>query len=132
MTKEEHIGYWRKLAETDLGMARDLLAGKKHLHYCLYFGHMSLEKLLKALIVQNAGKTPPKAHNLVFLAEKAQISLDDAMQALLEVINSFNLEARYPDYKLSFYRKCNVSFVRKQMRSIEEVYRWLETKFHQK
>ncbi|RMD92539.1 MAG: HEPN domain-containing protein [Calditrichaeota bacterium] len=129
MTIKEHIAYWRTLAERDLGVARDFLAAQKNLHYCLYFGHMSLEKLLKGLVVQATGKTPPKIHNLLILAEKAQLPLDDEKHKLLDLFNSFNLEARYPDYKLSFYRKCTPSFTREQMRLVEEVYQWLETKF---
>lgn len=105
------------------------MAGKKNLHYCLYFGHMSLEKLLKGLVVQATGETPPKIHDLVKLARHAILKLDENMLETLKLFNSFNLEARYPDYKLSFYKLCTLDFTTEKFKQIEEVYSWFSAQF---
>lgn len=68
MTKDEHIDYWLKSADRDLSVAESLFQAKKH-DWCLFVGHLVLEKTLKAIFVDNnENKVPPKTHNLVKLA----------------------------------------------------------------
>lgn len=50
--------------------------------------------------------TPPMTHRLIFLAETAEMDLSEKQIELLEIVTDFNLEARYPDEKFSFYKKC--------------------------
>jgi len=46
--------------------------------WCLFVGHLALEKLLKALFVdQHENDMPPKIHNLVRLAELSSIGLNE-------------------------------------------------------
>jgi len=44
----------------------------------------------------------------------------------LETITDFNLEARYPDEKFSFRKKCTKEFTGKYLKEIGEVKKWLE------
>lgn len=44
---------------------------------------------------------------------------------LLEIITDFNLEARYPDEKFSFYKKCTRDFTYQYLQQIEEMRIWL-------
>ena len=50
---------------------------------------------------------PPKIHNLVRLSELCKINLNDSQKFYLDKINDFNLETRYPNFKMEFYKKCN-------------------------
>ena len=43
----------------------------------------------------------------------------------LETITDFNLEARYPDERFSFKRKCTREFTETYLHKIEEIRRWL-------
>ena len=70
-------------------------------------------------------KTPPFSHNLSYIAEKASIDMSDKKIDLLEEISDYNLEARYPDEKLSFYKKCTLDFTSAKMQQIEEMREWL-------
>ena len=128
-TVQEHADYWRKLANSDLEVARRMLKSGKDLHYCLFFGHMSVEKLLKGLVVVKTHKTPPPIHDTVRLAKKASIFLDEEKLMRFDKFNSFNLDARYPDYKLSFYKKCTPEFAKENFSQIEEAFEWLEKQF---
>ena len=56
---EKQINYWLTSAEYDLPVA-DSLYAKKHFSWCLFIGHLVVEKVLKALYVQNNKKIPPK------------------------------------------------------------------------
>ncbi len=129
MTITEQVAYWQTLAETDLEVARRFLQRGENLHYCLFFGHMSLEKLIKGLVVLVKNEMPPKIHDLVRLAERAGLALDEELRVTLGIFNSFNLEARYPDYKLSFYKRCTKEFATEQLAKIEEIYTWLLKRF---
>jgi HEPN domain-containing protein len=59
--------------------------------------HLALEKVLKAQVVRRTGELAPRIHNLVRLAELAQIQLSPDQMDLLADMNVFNLEGRYPE-----------------------------------
>jgi len=65
--------------------------------HALFFANQSVEKALKALVVRETKKIPPRTHNLVRLAELANIPLDEEFTRVLGRIREYNLEARYPD-----------------------------------
>lgn len=129
MTIAEQVAYWQNLSAEDLGVARRFLQRGEDLHYCLFFCHMSVEKLIKALVVIKTNEAPPKIHDLVRLAERAELILDEERKATLGIFNTFNLEARYPDYKLSFFKRCTKEFTHEQFAKVEEVYKWLQQQF---
>jgi HEPN domain-containing protein len=91
----------------------------------LFFGHLTLEKLLKAVFTKSEDKTPPFSHNLVYLAEKAGLVLNEEKVELLEEITDLNLEARYPDEKFSFYKKSTKEFTVDKLARIKEIREWL-------
>ena len=73
MTKEEHVKYWRESSRHDLESAESMFESQKY-DWCLFVGHLVLEKILKAIFVdKNDSNMPPKIHNLVRLAELSQI-----------------------------------------------------------
>ena len=101
---EEHISYWLKSAEHDFETAQSLYEVAWY-DWCLFVGHLVLEKVLKAIFVKrNDNQIPPKTHSLVRLAELCNINLDLELKITLDRINDFNLETRYPNYKLDFYK----------------------------
>ena len=95
MKREEEIKYWSGLAKYDFGVAQSLLKSKKYV-YALFFGHLVVEKMLKALFVRVNGATPPPTHNLLRLAAEARLDLSDDDREFLRGLMEFNIEARYP------------------------------------
>ena len=63
----------------------------------LFAVHLSLEKAVKAHVVKQTGKMPPKIHNLIRLAEIAEIELKVEHKQVLAEVNEFNIEGRYTD-----------------------------------
>ncbi len=127
MTKDEHIDYWLKSAKHDLKAAKSLFKSMRY-DWCLFIGHLVLEKTLKAIFVhQNENKIPPKTHNLVKLAELSSLNLTDEQKIFLDEVNDFNLETRYPDYKHEFYDRCTKEYTDRYFSKIKEYYKWLKS-----
>ena len=99
------VDYWLTSSTDDLDTAEKLFAAKKY-HHCLFFVHLAIEKLLKAIYVSKKNDAAPPIHDLVRLAQKTEaVHLDDATIAQLTEISTFNVAARYDDYKLQFHKK---------------------------
>ncbi len=69
MTKVNKVDYWIISAEKAWEVAGHLLE-KKDYTYALFFGHLTLEKILKAYYLKNCSQNPPLTHRLIYLAEK--------------------------------------------------------------
>lgn len=127
MQKKEHITYWQKSAQHDLESAESMFKSKRY-HWCLFVGHLALEKMLKAIFVdKNDNNIPPKTHNLVRLAELSKIELNDKQKFLLDKINDFNIQTRYPDYNFEFYKQCTKEFTAKYFKEIKEYFKWFNS-----
>lgn len=124
LTKEELIHYWIDLSNKDYNTMINLFESKDY-HWSLFIGHLVLEKLLKAIYVKNVDNNPPKTHDLLRLADKALISSSDEQKDLLDLITTFNISARYPDYEQSFYRKCTKDYTSENIDNIRELRLWL-------
>ena len=108
--------------------AADTLFESAKYDWCLFIGHLVLEKVLKAIFVHNnESKVPPKTHNLVKQAELSSITLTDEQKLFLDEVNDFNLVTRYPDYKLDFYKLCTKEYADKYFKKIKEHYEWLKS-----
>lgn len=93
---EKQIVYWRDGAVEDWEVAQHLVK-RRQVRHGLFFAHLALEKLLKALVCRQTQDLAPKTHSLVRLAEVARLSVEPERVKLLAEVNAFNLEGRYPD-----------------------------------
>lgn len=126
MTIDEQIKYWIEIAENDVPVM-DSLFEKSHYVWSLYIGHLIIEKILKAYYVYKNKETPPKTHNLIFLARKSDLSMTEEIEDFLYEVNDFNIEARYPEYKTEFYKKCDKEFAEFNIKKIKESYLWIKS-----
>ena len=124
LDKKAKVSYWITAAKKDWRVVGHLFE-KGDYSYALFFAHLTLEKILKALIIQNTEETPPLTHRLVYLAEKTGIALTEEQIELLEIATDFNLEARYPDENFSFQARCTQEFTGNYLNQIEELKKWL-------
>jgi HEPN domain-containing protein len=94
---EKQFDYWRQGSSEDWDVAVRLVKDGKGRHG-LFFGHLALEKMLKALICRRTRDVPPRIHNLTRLSELAGLKLDARQVRALAAMNQFNLEGRYPEF----------------------------------
>ena len=125
MNKEELISYWIESSDNDF-QAMNHLFEKKDYTWALFVGHLIIEKLLKAYYVKNIDNTPPFIHNLLKLAEKSKIELSEEQKDILDIVSTFNLRARYEDYKLEFYKMCSKRSTTEWIKNITEFRKWIK------
>ena len=98
MTKEQHIVHWLNTSVEDELTMHSLFKDGRYTH-SLFFGHLYLEKICKALWVRNNnGNIPPFIHNLVKLLPEEDIGLSEKDITFLNKLNEYQLSGRYPDY----------------------------------
>ena len=125
MEKEEIIDHWLQSAEDNSRIAEDLFK-LSHFSWCLFMWHLAIEKVLKAIIVK-LDKEVTYTHDLVKLAQNAEIDLSNDQINELEEIKSYNLEARYDDYKQEFYKKANKDYASTWSSKCKVLYIWIKT-----
>jgi len=124
MDQKDMINHWIESAEQDY-IAMEHLFEKKDYSWSLFVGHLVIEKLLKAYYIKVKNEQPPYIHNLLRIADKAELKLTETQMDDLTVITSFNIEARYEDYKAEFYKKCTSNYTNIWNKKIKENKLWL-------
>jgi HEPN domain-containing protein len=94
----KQIEFWRLGSAEDAVVARDLVARGK-IRHGLFFLHLAIEKALKAEVCRATTDVAPRVHNLVRLAELANLTFGLGQIDALAELNAFNIEGRYPEGK---------------------------------
>ena len=127
MDNKELERYWFKSANRDYKTMKIMLENKRN-NWCLFLGHLVIEKLLKGLYARNNPENPvaPKTHNLILLSQKSGLEVPSNIKEKIQIINTFNIATRYDDYKESFYKKCTDEYTKLQVKNIKEVLKWIK------
>ena len=95
---DKPVDEWLLQAYHDLGTARYLFDGGRFT-YAAFFGHLAIEKALKALYRRQHDENPPVTHDLRYLADRLDVLLPDDLDAALDELDqsSINVLNLYPD-----------------------------------
>src|SRR3989344_4955924 len=121
MTQEEIVQFWKESSDRDWEFSQEIYNGGKRYDSALFFVHLSLEKLLKALHYHNKNEHPLAIHDLAVLAKKTDMAMDQNLENRFKEITSFNIAARYDDYKRSFYKKATKEYADTWIMNAKEV-----------
>jgi HEPN domain-containing protein len=124
--KDKLIDYWIAGSDDDYETMIAMFDSKRY-SWSLFIGHLMIEKLLKAYYVKVKSDYPPFIHNLLRLAEKAELILTDDLKKQLVTITAFNINARYDDYKMSFKKQCTTEFTVEWIDKLKELRPWIKT-----
>jgi len=122
--KQLVIRYWKEGSEESLRIA-DAVYAKRYYDHALFCGHLALEKLLKAMVIEAANEPAPRTHDLVYLSGLARVDITPEQQQFLATVNDYNIEGRYPEEKLEFHRRATKQLVQKELKRIHDFYLWL-------
>jgi HEPN domain-containing protein len=121
MDKQAHINYWLNSSQDSWATAVFNLQGNQKLA-TLFFFHLTIEKMLKACWVKaNISNTPPFTHDLQKLFTECELDDMMAFYDYLAIVNSWNIEARYPDYKNTLFKLANESYLQLHFEKINDL-----------
>ncbi len=118
----KQIAIWKAGAGEDIEVARELIANRR-IRHALFFAHLSLEKMLKAHVCKHTEDLAPRIHNLVRLAEVADLNLQPDQLDVLAEMNAFHIEGRYPE---SLTPVPTLKEAKRYLSRAEEVFQWLK------
>lgn len=125
--KEETKG-WLDQANELFSDMKYLFEGSRY-SMAVYCAHQSLEKILKAAIVEFAGIAPAKIHNLDALARKTTLAIPEAwFEDLAEITRHF-WRVRYPDFQAYVYT--SKEKVQPTIDATKEIFVWISKQFNQ-
>jgi HEPN domain-containing protein len=118
------VQHWRESSEQNYATMQNLIKTKEY-SWALFLGHLVVEKLIKALYVKKLHQHPVFKHDLLYLIKKIDVELPSNYDEWLDEVTTFNLNARYDDYKQSFYKRCTPEFSNEWIDKIEILRQWL-------
>jgi HEPN domain-containing protein len=124
---EKVYDHWILRSDHDFKTMLNLYDSKDY-PWALFIGHLVIERLLKAQIVKVTQAHAPYLHDLRRLAKLSLIDFSDEQKIILNTITTFNLNARYDDYKQDFYKKCTSSYADIWIGKIKEMQLWIKSK----
>ena len=119
------VKHWIETSDDDFNTMLTLY-NSKSFSWALFLGHISTEKLLKALYVKRFREHAPFTHNLYRLGELIGLEMSDEYSDWLDEITSFNLNARYDDYKREFYKLCTPEYTQAWIEKIKTIRTWIK------
>ena len=123
--KDKLIKYWIEGSDDDFDTMMAMYDSERY-NWSLFIGHLMIEKLLKAFYVKAKSDNPPYIHNLLRLAEKADLEFGDNKKEQLVTITAFNINARYDDYKMSFKQLCTPEFTTEWIDKLNDLRKWIK------
>lgn len=119
------FNYWLSDAEESWSVAESLMEKNKYPE-ALFFGHLALEKILKAIVVAKQNTHAPPIHNLLELLKKTDVARDNKLIAELRLFSGFYMAGRYDEEKMDFRKKCTKKFSEENLEKMKKYYLWLK------
>lgn len=125
MDTNKIVKFWLNQTNRDWQATKSLFRAK-HYSHALFFCHLTLEKLLKAIIVKQTKKQSSFLHDLLLLVKQTNIQLNKEQIDQLNEISTFNIRARYDDIKYQFYQKATKNYASKYFNITKKLILWLK------
>jgi len=123
----QDVKYWVDLSKYDIDTAKAMLTSGRCL-YVLFTCQQAVEKMLKALVVQNTKIFPPKIHDLVKLLSIADIEATDKEKEFLFKLNFYYLETRYPHEISEISKQIKKKTALNFLDETKKILKWLKSK----
>ena len=110
MTKADHIAHWLREAEQNWQEVQQMFAAGTYIP-CLFWAHLTLEKIAKALWIQhNEANFPPFIHKITRLLELADVELTSDQMTFFQQLDAFQLQGRYEGYAVGLRQRATPAF----------------------
>lgn len=113
------------IAEYDLETAVAMQETGRYL-YTVFMCQQALEKLLKAIYLQQNNEEAPRTHNLLHLCKLLSLSEQQDYLHTMGEINAYYIKGRYPSYKQKMSRMLNSKISATYLSKTKEIFQWLK------
>lgn len=117
---------WVKSACYDLETAKAMFKSRRYV-YVIFMCHLSVEKLLKAIVGEILCLLPPKTHDLSRLLKLAGLKLPEEHQKIVAHLNEASIPTRYPEDLSILIKQYNRQVAQRYLKETEGVIKWLNT-----
>ena len=125
MIPEQHINSLVEEAKQDFGVSEALGAAGYYAH-SLFFGHLVLEKLCKALWMKHKkSNNYPFIHNLIRLIKETNVILTNEQIQFYSDMNLFQAKGRYPETLQVIEQTITIEVYKKYNNQLKTEMEWL-------
>jgi len=120
---------WINIAEEDLNAAEWSFKGDQFL-WAVFMCQQCIEKALKAVYINKNGEDAPRKHDLILLANMANIlsECSDETKMFFRYLNVYYIETRYAEKRNELKEKCNKANTKTIISQTKESFKWLKSK----
>jgi len=111
-------------SDYDLKTAEHLFKSRRYV-YVIFMCHMSIEKLLKAILTESNLKSSPKTHNLLYLIKEAGLKIPQDFFDFIARINNTSIATRYPENFKSLVSSYPKNIAKSYLKKTKEALKWL-------
>jgi len=117
---------WVATSNYDLQTADAMYKVGRYL-YVVFMCHLAIEKMLKALLSQkHPENVPPKIHNLINLAQKAEITIPDNLTDFFQRLDNVSISTRYPEDIRTLSKEFNQDTAKLILINTKRMIKWLK------
>lgn len=116
---------WLQMVDYDIATAEHMLETERHI-YVVFMCHLSIEKMLKAIVSEDTGETPPMTHNLIYLMRLAAVNPPQPLHDFIAIISNASIPTRYPSDFAKLIEAYPKEIVADYLRKTREVLNWLK------
>jgi len=117
---------WTERANYDLETARAMLKSRRFL-YVLFCCQQAVEKMLKGVIAKRTEALPPRLHNLIRLAEHAEVEPEKEQTDFMRALSGYYIQTRYPDEIAALSRDLSRQMAQEVLNETEAMVQWLSS-----
>ena len=87
--------------------------------------HLSVEKVLKAIVVKRVRKSAPKTHDLLYLASLAGVEIPKDHASIMAHLNEASVPTRYPEDMSRLVKSYNKRAAERYLRETKDLLKCL-------
>lgn len=116
---------WFKQSDYDFETAHAMFESGRYI-YAVFMCHLSIEKTLKGLYLEEFKDIPPKSHNLLYFIEKLNFNLPEDVNTFITTLNDQAVATRYPESLDTLSSKFTKSITELIIKNTKGILEWLK------
>lgn len=116
---------WLKMVEYDVITADNMLKTGRYV-YVIFMCHLSIEKMLKAIVSETIEKTPPRTHNLLYLVKAGEVNLPQPLYDFVSILSNASIPTRYPEDFTKLIEVYPKKVAKEYLKKTKETIKWLK------